>query len=238
MLESGPAGGSGQPDKVEQLGQQTIDGRQVVGFRIPWTDRKTTIWADPNTGLPVRVETIWYRSLKGHKLQSRSVMSNFRINVELDESLLSLEVPEGYSVERIKMDASQPTVKDLVQTLRVVAEHNDGTFPARLLGAEGIVGVKIDFLNAKHGKGDSPEKRKARLEFEMKTGRGDGFVRSLAPENDYHYAGRDVKLGTPDRPIFWYKPTGADKHRVIYADLSVKDMTPEEVKELPEATPR
>jgi hypothetical protein len=32
-----------------------------------------------------------------------------------------------------------------------------------------------------------------------------------------------------------YKPTGADKYRVIYADLSVKKMAPEDVQKLPEA---
>jgi hypothetical protein len=47
-----------------------------------------------------------------------------------------------------------------------------------------------------------------------------------------------VKLGTPDRPILWYKPTGADTYRVIYADLSVKEMAPDDVKKLPEATPQ
>jgi hypothetical protein len=46
-----------------------------------------------------------------------------------------------------------------------------------------------------------------------------------------------VKLGTPNRPIFWYKPTGAEKYRVVYADLSVKELTPEEVKKLPTAKP-
>ena len=61
------------------------------------------------------------------------------------------------------------------------------------------------------------------------------FYMILQPENDSHYAGKDVKLGTPDRSIFWYKPTGADKYRVIYADLSVIEMTPDDVKHLPEA---
>jgi hypothetical protein len=69
----------------------------------------------------------------------------------------------------------------------------------------------------------------------MTCGRGLGFLHDLKPENDSHYAGKDVKLGTPDRPIFWYKPTGADKYRVIYADMSVKEMTPDDVKKLPEA---
>ncbi len=47
--------------------------------------------------------------------------------------------------------------------------------------------------------------------------------------------GGGVKLGAPDRPIFWYKPTGAEKYRVFYADLSVKDMAADDVKKLPEA---
>ena len=61
------------------------------------------------------------------------------------------------------------------------------------------------------------------------------FYMSLKPENDAHYAGGGVKLGTPNRPIFWYKPTGAKQFRVIYADLHVKEMSPDEVKTLPAA---
>ncbi len=64
---------------------------------------------------------------------------------------------------------------------------------------------------------------------------GIAFYTMLKPENEPHYAGKGVKLGTPDRPIVWYKPTGAAKYRVIYADLSVKELAPEEVKQLPEA---
>ena len=45
-----------------------------------------------------------------------------------------------------------------------------------------------------------------------------------------------MKLDTPDRPIFWYKPTGADKYRVIYADLSVKEAAPAEIKDFPKAS--
>ena len=59
------------------------------------------------------------------------------------------------------------------------------------------------------------------------------FFASLKPENDRHYAGGGVKIGTPDRPILWYKPTGAEKYRVIYADLSVKELAPEDVKKFP-----
>jgi hypothetical protein len=61
------------------------------------------------------------------------------------------------------------------------------------------------------------------------------FYNMLGSQNDSHYAGMGVKLGTPNRPIFWYKPTGADNYRVMYADLSVKEMTPGDLEKLPAA---
>ena len=83
------------------------------------------------------------------------------------------------------------------------------------------------------------EQRKNRCEKQMplmqKRMQGITFYTMLKPENDPHYVGGGVKLGTPDRPILWYKPTGAEKYRVIYADLSVKEMGADEVKKLPAA---
>jgi hypothetical protein len=49
------------------------------------------------------------------------------------------------------------------------------------------------------------------------------FANGLPPEADAHYAGKGVKLGAADRPIFWYRPKDSKKYRVIYADLSVRD---------------
>jgi hypothetical protein len=58
----------------------------------------------------------------------------------------------------------------------------------------------------------------------MKLTHGMSFVfDQLPPEADAHYAGKGVKLGAADRPIFWYHPKGAKNYRVIYADLSVRE---------------
>ena len=79
------------------------------------------------------------------------------------------------------------------------------------------------------------KKRMPLVQKQIQQAQGITFYAMLQPENDPHYVGGGVKLGTPDCPILWYKPTGADKYRVIYADLSVKDMAPDDVKKLPEA---
>jgi hypothetical protein len=49
----------------------------------------------------------------------------------------------------------------------------------------------------------------------------------LKGEGKWHYAGEGVKLGDAGKAIFWYRPKGSDTYRVIYADLSVKDVVPE-----------
>ena len=80
----------------------------------------------------------------------------------------------------------------------------------------------LNKLAAKYGK-NCPEFAKAALQLTQKFLQGMLFVQSLTPENDSHYVGDGVSSGTPDRPIFWYKPTGAGKFRVILADLSVRE---------------
>ncbi len=61
------------------------------------------------------------------------------------------------------------------------------------------------------------------MEAQRRVGRGLDFANQLPPATDSHYAGKGVKLGTPDKPIFWYRPKDAKKYRVIYADLTVRE---------------
>ncbi len=53
------------------------------------------------------------------------------------------------------------------------------------------------------------------------------FLRQMKPENDWHYTGKGVNLGDSDTPIFWYRPEGSDVYRVIYGDLTLDDVEPE-----------
>ena len=248
--------GSSSPGvTVESLGTKEIDGRVVVGFRTHSNMADMALWADPQNARIVRID-IDQPGINGH-----GVMNNFRYDMELDLSLFSLEPPAGYTVNNL--EATMPVEDDLVNILRVVAEHNDGTFPPAI-GAnkeymQAIQAVTqeemeeflktpeteklLEKLKAQYGK-DQAGFMKAWMEAIMpvnqkltqKYVRGMMFYNLLTSQNDSHYAGKDVKLGTPDRPIFWYKPTGADKYRVIYADLSVKELAPDDVKKLPEAS--
>jgi outer membrane lipoprotein-sorting protein len=276
-------GSSGTGDKVESLGKKEIDGREAVGFRTRANMMDMTLWADPGTARPIRIEIGMEMGAGGVVL----VMSNFCYDVNLDPSLFSLEPPEGYSTQTL--EATMPVEADLFTTLRAIAEHNNGMFPAKLAMTEEVMKAlapahnpvmnadmdaamnaameKVaaryggkEGLQARYGKDkklppeimaeimaevkkatapftqkQSQEDMKTRLPLQQRLMQGVTFYMMLKPENDPHYVGGGVKLGTPECPILWYKPTGAENYRVIYADLSVKDLTADEVQQLPQA---
>jgi outer membrane lipoprotein-sorting protein len=223
-------GRDGSDVKFESLGGKKIAGRLAVGFRTRTNMADMTLWADRETARPILIE-IDMPSPKGH-----GVMNNFRYDMELDPSLFSLEPPKGYTVQN--MDVTTPVEADLVNILRVVAEHNGGVFPAAIgVNKEFLEAIRaamkpeLDKIEKRYGK-ETPEAMKEAMPLKQKQMRGMIFYMTLKPENDSHYQGGGVKLGTPDRPILWYKPTGAEKYRVIYADLSVKEMNADAAKKL------
>ncbi len=114
-----------------------MDGRNAVGFRIRANRVDMTLWADPETARPVRIEVV----MDGRQM-TRMVMGNFRYDVVLKPSLFSLEPPEGYSTQAI--DLTMPVEEDLLRTLRILAEHGKGVFPAKL-------GMKVDVMNPSMG---------------------------------------------------------------------------------------
>jgi outer membrane lipoprotein-sorting protein len=275
-------GSSGTGEKAERLGKKEIDGRQAVGFRahdslLGDARGEMTLWADAETARPIRIE-LTSEMLAG----VRMVMNNFRYDVALDPSLFSLALPPGYATQAMNM--TMPVEDDLLRTLRTIAEHNKGLFPAKLTMNEEVMKAVMagqqpvmdkatmekmeaamnkvaakyggkDELRKKYGMKLPPgimaeimkatmsvmqENTQGQLQKNMqeqvpliqKRTQGLQFYGMLKPENDPHYTGGGVKLGTPARPILWYKPTGSANYRVIYADLSVKDMPAAEAKKL------
>jgi outer membrane lipoprotein-sorting protein len=224
---------SGKRGKVERLGVKTVDGQTAEGFRIQLGSTEATIWAAPKTLLPVRVE---YRYSNPTNPGGSTVMTDFRVNVPLDESLFSLDVPPGYTVQQtMQIDLSKNPIYYLADTLKLVAEVNGGVFPPELRGDNGIDGIlqrsqkqlkqSGEKMAAEAGKASPENAMKSATQLSMNLGATFGFLNALSPASDWHYAGRGVKLNTPDRPIFWYKRNVASKtYCVLYADLTVKEV--------------
>lgn len=204
-----------RPDlPVEQLGRQEIDGRQAVGFQVTEGPMTLTIWADPESRMPVRIEI--------EQGQSFTIVKNIEFDVPVADDLVSMDVPEGYAVADTEFDMTEFSEEDFVETLRLWAELLlDGKFPDRLK-LEDLFEAPID---QQFGQLDlSPEEH---MQLGTKLARGYMFLLALTRGDGYTYAGKGVKLGDADEPIFWYRPQGSETYRVFYGDLSARDVTPE-----------
>ena len=201
-------------NQYKAIGDKELNGKKVTGFRFDAATAQITLWGDPETGYPVRIETTWSGTPR-----TEVVMVDFEINVDLKESLFDPTPPADYKVQAFDFDASKPGEQDLVNAFKLCGEISGGEFPDAL----NIVG-QTNFI-AKHVqarlKNPSPENVRRVTEQVMPIARGIGFAFMLPASADAHYAGKGVKQGTAGRPIFWYKPEGSTKYRVIDADLSV-----------------
>ncbi|MCP4609893.1 MAG: hypothetical protein GY845_14390 [Planctomycetes bacterium] len=204
------------PDiSVESLGEKDIDGRMAQGFRATGPDGEWTIWADLQTALPIRMEQKWR--------QMEFVCTDFQFDIELEESLFSMEIPEGYSeVPSGELPIESSTEKDLVETLRIWAEVIlDSVFPRDFSGQ-----IYLDDCK-KNRKKFAKLTQEQGVELGMKMGPGFVFVQLLKAENDWQYVGKNVKIGDSESPVCWYRPEDSETYRVIYGDLSVKDVSEE-----------
>jgi len=200
---------------VEDLGVRQIDGRDAVGFSAKHPLIEITVWADSKTGLPVRIEQ--------KEGQALYIVKNMRFDEPMDDSLFSMEVPEGYKLQQMEIDLNSATEADFIEGLRVMAERiGDGYFPD---------GVAVeDYLKQAGSITKKFEAMKLSSEEEMALGKKMQqfllFTRFFKGEGKWYYRGKGVKLGEADKAIFWYRPKDSKTYRVIYGDLRVEDVAP------------
>jgi outer membrane lipoprotein-sorting protein len=198
------------------LGEKEIDGRRVVGFRYDSPTATVTLWGSAKTGLPVRIESDW-RGVA----QAQVVMSDFEVNVDLKESLFDLEPPADYKVQSLDVDTTPSREQDLVRAFKTCSELSGGEYPDTL----DMAGLNKLFLRytMSHVKDISEEKVQGLMKEAVKIGRGFQFAFELPASAEATYAGKGVKRDAKDRPIFWYKPEGSKKYRVLQADLTLRE---------------
>ncbi len=202
-------------DNYEELGEQEIDGQKAIGFVARGPNEEIKIWADPKTAQPIRIEL--------RVGQFFAILKNFQFDVPIEDSLISMDVPEGYTLQETKFDLSGSTEQDFIEGLQVWAKVMGGKFP-EAVGTENtmkqvpLLAEKIDQLNLTDDE---------TTQMMMKYVRGMLFIQLLEYQDTGHYAGQGVKLGDAGKAIFWYQPKDSETYRVIYGDLSVKDVASE-----------
>ena len=183
-----------------------------------------TIWADAETAEPIEMEMTLFQG------EVKLTMFDFRLDVQLSESLFSLDVPKGYTAVEKELEYQEPSPEDLVEMFRIWTKARGGTFPDAATPGHFLKDCKdVDKgkLLEKTGpkKGDAPE---VAQRF------GGAIVLLMHPEA--HYAGKGVKLGDAKTAVCWYKPKDSQTYKVIYGDLAVKDVAEKDLPTTPEET--
>ena len=220
-------GGAGLIEHLRQMtegdakpvGEKNIGEVRARGYLVNKLGTEMTIWVDPGTRMPLRMELVGRFQGK----EFRSVACDFQVDVALDDALFKLEPPAGYALRKeeskiIGMDEKtflnpEQAVADL---LRIFAEKTGGTFPKRL---------------------DEPEEfRKMMPQQVQKTAIPDSetlrmiqaltrfMIATQSLKEKFGYTPDGVKLGDADKILFWYRPDGGKSYRAIFGDLHAADV--------------
>ena len=216
---------------IQDLGEKEINGQKAVGFYVKGLNVDLTIWANKKTSLPIRIEFT-------HGKTSTVVIKNIEFDVPLEESLVSMEVPAGYTLKdnfihiedtapdnlpEEQLDLSNATEEDLVESLRIWAEIIlDGAFPDAIgtdhfMKQAYVLGYKLASLGLPDS-GEAEQFPKGML-----------FLQEFEFGGKWGYAGKGVKLGDADKIILWYQPQGSNTYRAIYGDLRVAEVAEEDL---------
>jgi outer membrane lipoprotein-sorting protein len=205
---------------VKDLGRKQLDGKEVVGFFASRPGAGITAWADVDTGLPVRVEH--------NEGQVHLTIKNIEFDLPMEEDLFSMEVPPGYTVQKPMNLNLQPSEEDFIKGLRVMAEKlNYGLFPDD---------VSMDYFykwmnSGSLAKTPPPSSTEEAIALASDITKGSAFILFFPGEGEWTYRGKGVRLGETETPIFWYRPKGSETYRVIYGDLHVENVYPEDLPE-------
>ena len=210
----------------KNLGRVKLKGRDTVCFEISKDNKKITVWADPNTALPIQIEEI----SEDNGNRWRALRSDIKFDMELDDQLFV--PPADYCILDLATQELQTpfdlTEQHLIEGLAVYPKYLDGKFTTRYIGGRPMTEeVKKKYLA-------DVEKIEGWSDIEAhKSTLGCAFIEQLPEGSDYQYVGEDVKLGDANTPVCWWKPPGSKTYRVVYGDLSIRDVEPSDLPEVP-----
>jgi len=207
----------------ESLGTVEIDGREAICFKVSKDDKVLTVWADPETALPLRIERV------GDEGIDKMVLSDITFDVELSDDLFAITAPDDYCVMNMATEEFKVpfelTEAHLIEELATSAKSLGGTFPTLFKGGRRGEEAREKYL--------AESRQTVPVENSGTPMLGTEFIVRLPEGSDYQYVGEDVKLGDATKAVCWYKPEGSETYRVMYGDLSVKDVAPDDLPPIP-----
>ena len=222
------------------IGREQLDDNTVNVFRLESESETSTVWADSSTNLPVKLQIVKLQNGGDSQNVPKAVITITGIvwNQELDDSLFSFELPEGYLWEE---DFYPPiSEEDFVRTLQTYAELNGDLFPKEFTRQQLTAIFQLDVgrkatVTVPHGGGVTTSHSEPTPEDKQIIRDGMAairFVSRMKKEGEWTYCGDSVRIGDADRAVCWWRQAGAETYRVVFGDLSVRSLTPAELAQL------
>lgn len=198
------------PQEGKPVGTRMIAGVEVQGVQIPSETGDLTIWYDPTALLPVAVDV----STSLGAARSRVLIEGIVLDPKVDDDTFRLKIPAGY--QQVRRETVPITIEEAVAVvLRTFASRAGGKFPTSLDDPTSFAPALRDELKDE----TRPEAERLRLAQAV------GVVGTLRfTTKDRGYRAAEVHLGEATKPVFWYRPDGAMKFRVLFGDLHWGDL--------------
>jgi len=221
-----------------ELGPSTIDGIQVEGIesRDPKVaggilgDIVARLWVAVENDLPVKMEIVGYSN--GTKALDM-VVDEFRWDVEIDVTEFEPNIPDDYILMAdVQMSGDE---RDVVEGLRFFAELTGGKYPSEMSVmtlTQELQDAMRTRLASRPESAPGEEDMQKMVSLQMLFTFYAGLV---TEEKDPAYYGHKVTAEFPQAVLMRWKLEDGN-YRVIFGDLTVTDVTADELAEL-EAAP-
>jgi len=234
--------------KYEELGSKIIDGKKVEGIEI--NDPRfgkgmvescvARLWVDVESNLPVLFET--RATAGGGTIQIENVFDSVKWDPELDKNIFNPDL-SAYTLVA-KVAGQSPNEETTVQMLRSFSEMTGGNYPDNLtwVNCRSEVGRiylqrKIKEIGLKRAisfweEDDFEWEPFTKLNMQIHRTCLQFYGQLLVKEEkDVAYYGKTVSAKDTNAPLMRWKISD-DEYRVIFGDLSIKDVSAEQLIEL------
>jgi len=230
-----------------ELGRQIIDG--VPSWGIEASDPKlgtkmgslisggmfdeltVQLWVDERSQFPIRLFATG--SSKDGKTSMKTVYDNFQWNTEIDPALLRPEIPDGFELLAQSQWETGQEAEEILDVLKLFVELGDGTYPASLKTMT-VAQAIVPLLRKKYPEGSAKPDKEVLARY-MKVDRVGLMYTTLEKEGkEPAYYGDKVSAESPGAVLFRWK-IGDDAYRVVFGDLSTRDVTATQLAELEDA---
>ncbi len=233
---------------------QITEADEVIGWQGKGT---FTVWAESSTKLPIRLEfydEMFGINTVMDKLELNMKLDESIFEIKVPDEYELETIQQKAMNNETSGNFTGIDEKQIIEGFRSWVYLTDGVFPSSMtmdaikdldpdatlsmkqVGWGFQVGVSNIDLNYElySASNDNPisteELRVIRKKFNAALSNSlNGFIAvfQLPADTNWHYSGSGVTINDIDTPIFRYRPKGSINYRVIYGNLTVEDIAPE-----------